>query len=127
MTPTTKQLIIAAIVVLILAVLWYLYATKRLEMFAAAPQVTVTYYFMKGCPWCQKFMPEWKEFKDLVTAQKLAVTTVEVDAEQKADLVSKKNITGFPTVRITGTNGKETDYEGDRTAKALLAEVKKHL
>jgi glutaredoxin len=122
-----QQILIAVAVIALLGLAWYFFGRKTMEKFAGAPKVTVTYYFMKNCPWCQKLQPEWEKFKNAITAEKLDVTTVEVDAEQNTDKVSKKNISGFPTVRITGKDGKETEYEGDRTAAALLAEVKKHL
>lgn len=121
---TQTQLMLALFIILVAGILTYLLYTRR-EGFAS--QVTVTYFFMKGCPWCEKFKPEWAAFKNALTQQKLAVQTAEVDAEEKPDVVSKKNIRGFPTVLITGKDGKEVEYGGERTSAALLTEVKKHL
>lgn len=79
--------------------------------------VQVTFYFLPGCGWCEKFEPEWEKFEKL--AKEKGILTRKVNAKEETDEVQQKGITGFPTVIIT-KNGKETDYQGDRTAEDLL-------
>lgn len=110
-------------IVLVFAV-YALFVAPRMEAFAG--EVTVTYYFLEQCPWCKKFAPEWESFKKAIAAEKLAIKTVEVDAEKESDKVPK-DIKGFPTVQIAKADGAAVAYDGERTASALLAEVKKHL
>lgn len=115
---------IALLVFAIAAALVYFLVVKGKEFFAS--EVVVTYYFLPQCPWCKKFAPEWAIFKELVAEGKKPVKTAEVDAEKEGDKVPK-DIRGFPTVKITKPDGSEITYDGERTAKALMAAVEKLL
>lgn len=120
-------LVLVAIIVVWLFAIW-----PRREGFveaapaAATPKVAVSYYFLENCPWCKKFKPEWEKFKAAVAAEKLAVSTVEIDAEKDSAKVPKE-INGFPTITLTDPAGASQTYEGERTSEALLAEVKNRL
>jgi Thioredoxin len=132
-----KKLFIAVFsAVMVLALIYLIWRDwRKREGFATgdAAQVTVTYYYMKGCPWCNKFSGEnqsggeWQAFKELVQKQKLPVVTQAVDGEQHSDQVTSKGIHGFPTLVITDAKGADTIYDGERTAPAILAAVKKYL
>lgn len=87
------------------------------EVPAAAPAVTVTYYYLEQCMWCNKFKPEWQKFK--ADAEKAGIKTVEVDGEKNQALVQEKGIKGFPSVWI-----QDSEYSGDRTAEELLKAAK---
>jgi thiol-disulfide isomerase/thioredoxin len=110
--------------IVLVFVLYAFFVAPSTEAFAG--EVTVTYYFLEQCPWCKKFAPEWESFKKAAATEKLSIKTVEVDAEKESDKVPK-DIKGFPTVHIAKADGAAVGYDGDRTATALLAEVKKHL
>lgn len=89
---------------------------KKYEKFEDG--VSVTFYYMDGCGWCEKFKPEWEKFKKLVPS---SVAVKEVEAQKMSEDQQKK-IRGFPTI-VLSKNGKDVDYEGDRTATDLLAKV----
>ena len=113
------KLVLALAVILVLLIGVYFLMGGRLEGFNTP--TTVTFYFLPGCGWCDKFKPEWAKFKPL--AEKEGIKTVEVNANEQKELVEKKGITGFPTIKVE-KNGKEVDFTGDRTADALLAFAK---
>jgi thiol-disulfide isomerase/thioredoxin len=91
---------------------------KKYEKFEE--QVTVTFFYMNGCGWCEKFKPEWEKFKKVAGPN---VIVKEVEAEQMTAEQQNK-IRGFPTL-ILSKGGKDVEYDGDRTAKDLLAHLKR--
>lgn len=107
-------------VLLLLVVVYVLMGGKIREKFSN-DQPKVTYFFLPECGWCKKFMPEWEKFEAL--AEKEGVKATKVNAQEKADVVTKKGITSFPTV-IVEKSGKESEYSGERTAEDLLKFVK---
>lgn len=122
--PIPRWVVGVTVSIVVVYLVFAFFVAPKLEAFAG--EVTVTYYFLEQCPWCKKFAPEWEAFKKSVADEKLAVKAVEVNAEKESDKVPK-DVKGFPTVHIAKADGKAVGYEGDRTAAALLAEVKKHL
>lgn len=84
----------------------------------SAPEVTVTYYYLEQCMWCNKFKPEWEKFK-AEAAKVGGIKTVEVDGEKNQAQVQEKGIKGFPSVWI-----EDSEYSGDRTSDELLKAVK---
>ncbi len=90
---------------------------KRKESFEQ--QVKVIFFHMQGCGWCDKFKPEWEKFKTMAGKD---IVTTEIEASKMTPDQQKK-VRGFPTVMIV-KNGKETEYDGDRTAADLLVKVK---
>jgi thiol-disulfide isomerase/thioredoxin len=118
-----KWVITLTLVILAVVAVWVFVIRPRMREGFESP-VTVTYYFLEGCPWCKKFAPEWEAFKARATKDKVAVTTVDVDAEKEPEK-TPVDIKGFPTITITGVDGKAVTYTGDRTADALMVAVKK--
>ena len=118
-----KWVIALTLVILAAVAVWVFVIRPKMREGFEDP-VTVTYYFLEGCPWCKKFAPEWEAFKALATKDKVAVMTADVDAEKEPEKVPK-DIKGFPTITITGKDGKAITYDGERTADALMMAVKK--
>lgn len=113
--------------VLILAALGALYFfMKKREGFEG--QVTVRYYYLPTCGWCEKFKPEWNTFvknvqEDAKVNPKLAVVkTEEINGAEK-----EVPVQSFPTVHLVDKNGKAEEYKGERTATALMDAVLKML
>lgn len=102
-------------VLLLLLGIALLLQSKKWEGFAE--QKTVTFYFLEGCGWCEKFKPEWASFKEL--AAKEGIVTREVSASENPKEVEEKGIQGFPTVIVT-SGGQDKEYNGERTADDLL-------
>lgn len=105
-------------ILLLLVGLYVLVSKGRREFFGTPTKVT--FYFMPGCPWCEKFEPEWEKF--VGDAKKAGLETAKVDGSDPKNRaeVEKKGIKGFPTIIVT-KDGKDAEYDGERTAKNLLA------
>lgn len=85
--------------------------------------VKVDYYTLDGCPHCVAFNPEWAKFETL--AKDAKVVTAKYEARKDQAAVKAAGVEGFPTVIITKPGAPAYTYEGERTAKALMAEIKK--
>jgi len=120
MKKSVKVVLGAIAVLLLLVGIAFLLQSKKWEGFAT--EKTVSFYYLPGCSWCEKFKPEWKKFES--SAKDNGIVTRAVNAQENEQEVSKKQIKGFPTVLVT-SNGKEVEYNGERTSEALLAFVKK--
>lgn len=74
---------------------------------------------------CKSLAPH---FKKAATALKGVVKVGAVDCDDHKDLAGKFGVQGFPTIKIF-TGKDKTDYNGERTAKAIveagLAQAKK--
>lgn len=75
-------------------------------------------FFAPWCGHCKNLAPEWAK---AATALKGMVKFGAVDMTQHQELGGPYGIQGFPTIKIFGGNkDKPTDYQGQRTAKALV-------
>jgi len=83
--------------------------------------VTVKLYYADWCGHCIKFKPEWEKFKGI--ADKNGVKTEEYEADKDKQKIEEANVSGFPTIKIEISGNKE-DYEGPRTAEAIMSHVK---
>lgn len=116
----SNKMIVMIVAVVAMAILSaYVYSRNR-EMFEDADKPKVEYFYMNGCPWCDKFMPEWEKFT--ASASSSGINAEKFEASEAADKVDKYNIKGFPSIIIT-KNGSSTEYKGDRTANALTQAV----
>lgn len=75
-------------------------------------------FYAPWCGHCKNLAPEWAK---AAKALKGVVKMVAVDATQEEKLARKYQIQGFPTIKVFGANKrKPTDYQGGRTADALV-------
>lgn len=110
---------LSALVIVVVALFAAWLYGRNYELFSSP--VTVEYFYMNGCPWCEKFMPEWNKFQESAAAS--GVQTKKTEASEDPAAVERFNIQGFPTVMVT-KDGKSTEYNGERTADALMSFVK---
>jgi protein disulfide-isomerase A6 len=67
---------------------------------------------------CQQLTPEWKR---AATALKGIVKIGAVDADTHKSLGQQYGVSGFPTIKVFGTNKRSpTNYQGGRTADAIV-------
>jgi hypothetical protein len=115
-TPLTLFMVAAG---LIIVALLASSMKKAYEHFASDDKVVVTLYFMDGCPHCVEFEPEWEKFSK--QAPGLKVTAQQYEA--RAPETKAAGVSSFPTIKIKA-QGKTENYDGDRTADALITKVK---
>lgn len=123
----SQQLAIAVITLIVICVIvgfaWKNGYFKRiLDTFEDKSSCTVEYFYMEGCPWCDKFMPEWTKFEE-ATAKDGSITAKKTEASTAGDSIKMYNIQGFPTV-IVNKDGKWTEYSGERNSDALMSFAK---
>lgn len=73
-------------------------------------------FFAPWCGHCKALAPEWEK---AATALKGVVKVAAVDATAEQSLAQEYGIQGFPTIKVF-VNGKATDYQGQRTAQAIV-------
>ncbi|CAF3199929.1 unnamed protein product [Rotaria socialis] len=78
-------------------------------------------FYAPWCGHCQSLTPEWKR---AATALKGIVKVGAVDADTHKSLGQQYGVSGFPTIKIFGTNKRSpTDYQGGRTADAIVEQA----
>eukprot|EP00759_Apiculatamorpha_spiralis_P035280 PhF_6_TR36156/c1_g1_i2/m.52581/K09580/PDIA1, P4HB; protein disulfide-isomerase A1 len=80
-------------------------------------------FYAPWCGHCKKLAPEWEK---AATALKGQVTLVKVDATVESELAGGYGIRGYPTIKVF-RDGQVTDYEGGRTADAIVQFARKRL
>ncbi|CAF3636329.1 unnamed protein product [Rotaria sordida] len=78
-------------------------------------------FYAPWCGHCQNLVPEWKR---VATALKGIVKIGAVDADTHKSLGQQYGISGFPTIKIFGSNKRSpTNYQGGRTADAIVEQA----
>ncbi|NDB84185.1 MAG: hypothetical protein EB127_15935 [Alphaproteobacteria bacterium] len=113
MSSTSIMLLIGALVVSVLLFTAFM-KRKSIEKFFVSSKVV--FYYMTGCPHCVDAEPEWDKFVEKAKAAGISTDKV----ESKDPQASKAGVTSFPTFIFT-KDGKDTVYNGDRTADAFMA------
>ena len=80
----------------------------------------ISLYYANWCGHCKNFMPQWNALKEFLKNKN--VTYEEFEDTKDTDIISSKNIQGFPTIKIT-KNNQEYDYYGERTIDAIINEL----
>ena len=76
------------------------------------------FFHADWCPHCQKVKPEWDRLKKMYKGD---VALKEVDCSKDRPAIAKQlKVEGFPTF-ILSKNGKNLEYDGERTASGLEA------
>ena len=87
-------------------------------------KIKIVAFLAKWCGFCEKFKPEWENFKIMANKEMKDGLITTASDENMEKLSCDKNIDGFPTIRIF-QNGKHHDYSGERNSNSLLNYIKK--
>ena len=85
--------------------------------------VIMVEFYAPWCTHCKKLEPEWES---AATELKGQATFMKFDATTDESLARGYGVKGFPTIKVF-VDGEVGDYEGERTAKALVAFAKRRL
>lgn len=110
-------LIALTVVSAIVAIMFF----NKTEKFDTKP--SLTYYYLPGCGWCNKFTPVWEEFASQAPN---GVVLRKVNAETDSEEVDKYGIDSFPHVQLL-KDGKITVFNSTRTADSLMKFLKSNL
>jgi len=80
------------------------------------------------CSFCKRLEPSWKELASDVNndIKFKGVVVAELDADKDKDLAQKLGAQGFPTIVVLKGGQVVDKYNGERTAPAMKAFLKKH-
>ncbi len=93
------------------------------ETLKKSPVVMVK-FFAPWCGHCKSFAPEYEKAATMLKEQKKDYVLAELDATVHKKAAEKNGIQGFPTIKLF-LNGKAIDYNGDRTAEAVISFIDK--
>jgi thiol-disulfide isomerase/thioredoxin len=86
-------------------------------------ECVVALFYADWCPHCQTFKPHFKKAmtelngKTGKDGKKMRLEMVDCDANK--DIAKKYDVSGYPTVKILGDDGTQTEYGGERTYEGL--------
>lgn len=113
LSDLNKFLVIGVVAVVLY--LSFVYYKKNIENMEGEGGV-LRFFYADWCPHCKDAKPHWNSLK---SNYKGNVTLKSVDCTKNTDEAQKFNVEGFPTFILT-KNGKNIEYEGERTTKGLL-------
>jgi len=87
------------------------------------PLILVEFY-APWCGHCKRLEPEYESAATILKEKNLPIAKVDADDSTNAPLRERFGIRGFPTLKLF-KNGVPSDYEGDRTAEAIVSFMKK--
>ena len=73
---------------------------------------SIVYCHMKGCPHCEKVMPEWDSFHKKHDGVYNKVKMVKIENKENPEFMNKHNVKGFPTFIYVDKNGKGKEVDG---------------
>ncbi len=77
------------------------------------PDLTLKLYYTEWCGWSQRFLPVWEQLEN----SNLWCKLVKINCENNKGLCA--NVPGYPYL-VLEKNGKQIDYNGDRTYDDLI-------
>lgn len=99
---------------------------KFAEVSKDKTKIKVFNFNTSWCGWSRRFQPEWEEFNKRVKSDpKLShvdAIDVKCDEDKNESMCEKYEVPGYPFV-VVEINGKRTQYNGERTADALVKHV----
>jgi hypothetical protein len=85
---------------------------------------------MNGCPHCESILPAYKDFAaagQIVTnGKKTKIRMLEQGDPSAAPELEANNVSGFPTFILSTADGKNLEYQGERTISAMKDFISKN-
>lgn len=83
-------------------------------------------YYVDWCPHCHAAKPEFEKLGARQTIGGKTVQCEAIEAEKNPEKVLEK-VSGYPSIRFYGADGKMTEYDGERTESGFQAFLHKML
>lgn len=113
--------VVALGVIILAALVYFLFGQgKCFEAFTETPQSpTLEYYYMKQCPHCNTFNPEWEKVEAKLAASKPVVNTKKIDIDENQELAKANGVNGAPTLLFI-KDGVKKEYSGERNVESIV-------
>jgi len=93
-----------------------------------SPKCSLKLFYADWCGHCQKFKPVFDgELSDAVKKEGLPCTLEKIDCDKDKAMAKKYDIKGFPTLIFENEKNDVVEYQGERTADAIVRFLKKQL
>ena len=137
-TSNEEYILLAIIVIVILSILynlWCIYSHETHEKKHKKSNGNAAELRLYYAPWCghSTILIEngWKKSKQIIEQdddlnQHVNVREIDCENANNTDKCSTAGVVGFPTIKLF-INGREIEYNGDRTEKSIIQFVKNNL
>lgn len=78
----------------------------------------LVYYYIKGCKYCNEFMPEWDKIVEYGQ-----IECVKIDCDVYPNICIEQNVTEFPTLHLVDKNN-IVKYEGAFKKEEIMEFIK---
>lgn len=115
--------------IIILLALSITYSTKLRENFSDSSNNLMIFY-AEWCGYCKTAMPAFQKLKTDYNNQSINGKTVSIElieGDKNKNLMTKYNVTGFPTIVLEKSNGETVLYQGNRSYDDLVVFLKQNL
>lgn len=102
------------------------FSGKKLFERFTSNKVSIEYYCMSGCPFCDKFEPVWKSFVDSSKSSDYTTVKYNISDSEGSQRGSKYNINSAPTILAIENDSIKDTLNGERTVATLTAFAKKN-
>jgi len=127
LASNTRILLVVSLVLIVMLYLWILTAdtTFKSDAFADFGEKSnvFTLYYMNGCPHCETILPEYKKFaaagQIMTNGKKTKIRMLEQGDPSAAPELESNNVEGFPTFILSTVDGKNLEYQGERSIPAI--------
>lgn len=117
-----KKLLIALVLVVAVTGVWFFFLRKKnKESFNNGNAFTM--YGVEWCGHCQKTKPEILKLKESPPSN---CDINIIDCEKNAELCKNEGVQGYPTCKLSKSDGSVVPYSGERTESAFRQFIKKN-
>ncbi len=120
---------LVAVIIGLLVLLRFIQRSKEGFQSGSGGADVFTMYYADWCPHCKAVKPAFQEWSKngFVTIAGKNVQVRMVEQSEKPEEVAAKGVKGFPTFMLETADGKQVEFQGDRTPEGYLKFLEEQL